>query len=71
MKAEIKELAKKRGLDIAEDSVGNIKDLAIDVISLIVEKSSNKYDDMIWSAIKGKVDEKFDELIDKIDGEVG
>lgn len=71
MKEEIKALAKARGLDIAEDAASNLGDLALDIIDLVVSKSENLYDDMVWGAVKGKVKEKMDEAIDKIDGVEG
>lgn len=70
-KKEIKDLAEKRGLDIAEDAAKNAAELAFDIIGMIILKSENKYDDLIWAGIEGKGREVLLKLIDKIDGEEG
>lgn len=62
-------LAKKRGLDIAEDAVQNLAELALDVVGEIVKSTKNTYDDMIWAGVEGKAREQVRELVDKIDGE--
>lgn len=70
-KKKILEMAKARGLDLAEDAAEKVVDLAMDVVSEVVALTENKYDDMIWTAVKGKVEEALDNLADKIDGEEG
>lgn len=70
-KKEVIELAKKRGLDLAEETAGELAELALDVIGAVIKKSSNAYDDLIWTALEGKAREVLADLIDKIDGEEG
>lgn len=70
-KAKLVEMAKKRGLDLAEDAAEGLAELALDVVGELVSKSENTYDDMIWAAMKGKAEEALKELVDKIDGEEG
>jgi hypothetical protein len=67
----IVEKAKAKGLDIAEDAVQDLQDLAFEIVTEIVAMTPNTYDDMIWAAVKGKADEVLDGLIDKIDGQEG
>lgn len=71
LKGKILSLAKSKGLVIAEDSVEALQDLAFEIIGEVIALTPNKYDDMIWSALKGKADEALDGLIDKIDGQEG
>lgn len=68
---EIKELAKKRGLDIVEGAAGEAAMLAIDIVKLMVEKSETQVDDMVMGAVEGIVREQALKLVDKIDGEEG
>ena len=68
-KKELMEMAKKRGMIVAEEASGELAELALDVVGLVVAKSENKYDDMVWGAIEGKAREVMAELVDKIDGE--
>lgn len=68
-KKEMLELAKGRGLDLAEDFAGELGELAIDIVGRVVALSENKYDDMIYAALEGKAREALAGLIDKIDGE--
>lgn len=70
-KAKLLELAKKRGLDIAEDAVESLGELALDLVGELVKSSKNSYDDLIWAGIEGKAREELKKLIDKIDGEEG
>tara|TARA_Y100000310_G_scaffold243676_1_gene248252 strand:- start:22465 stop:22695 length:231 start_codon:yes stop_codon:yes gene_type:complete len=69
LKKIIVEKAKAKGLDIAEDAVQDLQDLAFEIVGEIVAMTPNTYDDMIWTAVKGKADEVLDGLIDKIDGQ--
>lgn len=69
MKEELKELAKKRGLDIAEDALQDLGELAVDIVGLVVAKSGNKYDDLAFAALEGQLRESLKQLIDKLDGE--
>ena len=68
-KALVIKIAKEEGLDIAEDAVQSLQDVAFKVVGEIIKMTPNKYDDMIWEAVKGKADEVLDGLIDRIDGE--
>ena len=38
MKEKIKELAKKRGLDIAEEALQELGELAVDILGVIVDR---------------------------------
>lgn len=67
----LKELAKKRGLDVAEHSVQELMEFSMDLIGEVVKSTKNPFDDMIWGAIELKTREILTELIDKIDGEKG
>jgi len=71
MKKALVEMAKKRGLDVAEDAAGNLAELAIDVVKELVKATENTYDDMIFAALEGKAREALGDLVDKIDGEEG
>jgi len=68
---EVIELAKKRGLDLAEETAGNLAELALDIVGLLIGKSETKYDDLVWAAIEGKARDALADLVDKIDGEEG
>jgi hypothetical protein len=68
-KKELLELAKKRGLDVAEEAVESLGELALDIVGHVIKASKNQYDDMIWMAVEGKAREELKKLIDKIDGE--
>ena len=70
-KEELIELAKKRGLDVAEEAVESLGELALDIVGHVIKSSSNMYDDMIWAAVEGKAREELKKLVDKIDGEEG
>ena len=70
-KKEVLEMAKKRGLDLAEDAAGDLADLALDIVGAVIKKSSNTYDDLVWVAVEAKVREVLADLVDKIDGEEG
>lgn len=64
---KILELAKKRGLDIAEESVQALGQLALDIIGEYAIQ--NKYMKMLWVAVETDLRKELIELIDKIDGE--
>ena len=70
-KQELIDLAKAKGLDIAEDALQNIGELALEIVGKLIAQSENKYDDMIWAAVQGKASEELKKLIDKVDGQVG
>lgn len=70
-KKELLELAKKRGLDVAEEAVESLGELALDIVGHVIKASKNSYDDMIWMAVEGKAREELKKLIDRIDGEEG
>jgi hypothetical protein len=70
-KKEVLVMAKARGLDLAEDAAGDLAELALDIISFIIDKSENSYDDLIWVAVESKVREVLAKLVDKIDGMEG
>lgn len=63
--------AKAEGLEIAEDSAERLVRFALKTVGSVVEYTENKYDDMVWGAVKGKVEEVALELVDKIDGKEG
>ena len=71
LKKQVVEMAKAKGLVVAEEAAGDIQDLAFEIVDLVVKLTKNTYDDMIWGAVKGKADEMLDSLIDKIDGQEG
>jgi hypothetical protein len=62
------DLAEKKGLSMGEEALEELLDFSFEVISLVVEKSENKYDDMIWGAVKGKAKEYLAKVINKVDG---
>ena len=68
---KVLQMAKERGLDILEDSVENLGELALDIVGLMIKESKNNYDDMIWMAVEGKAREELKKLVDKIDGKEG
>jgi hypothetical protein len=70
-KSQVMELAKSKGVNIAEDAAGEVAELALEIVGLIVANSENKYDDMVWAAVEGKAKESLLALVDKIDGEEG
>lgn len=71
LKASIVAKAKAKGLDIAEDAVERLVELAIEIVGDVVHFTENKYDDLVWAAVEGKVKEVLLSLVDKIDGQVG
>jgi hypothetical protein len=66
-KNDILEMAKKRGLDLAEDSVQALGQLAVDVLGQYANQ--NKYAKMLWVAVEDDLRKELVDLIDKIDGE--
>ena len=70
-KDKVLQMAKERGLDILEDSVENLGELALDIVGLMIKESKNSYDDMIWMAVEGKAREELKKLVDKIDSKEG
>lgn len=70
-KQELIDMAKAKGLDIAEDALQSLGDLALEIVGKLIEQTENKYDDMIFMAVEGKAREELKKLIDKVDGEVG
>tara|TARA_R110001632_G_scaffold52197_2_gene129688 strand:+ start:2696 stop:2923 length:228 start_codon:yes stop_codon:yes gene_type:complete len=65
-KKEMIEIAKAEGLEIAEDACESLTEVAFKVIDMLIAKSENKYDDMVWMAVKGKAKEAALEAIDNI-----
>ena len=65
---KVLELAKKRGLDIAEESAQAVGQLLLDVLGEYA--NSNKYVKMLWIGVEDDLRKELVELIDKIDGEV-
>lgn len=65
-KEEILEMAKARGIDLADElAEKGMKELAhllLDVIGKIVDASENKYDDMIKAAVEGRLREMADAI---------
>lgn len=70
-KEELIQLAKDKGLDIAEDALQSLGELALEIVGKLIEQSENQYDDMIFAAVKGKAEEELKKLIDKLDGKEG
>jgi len=70
-KDKLLQLAKERGLEVAEEAVESLGELALDIVGLMIKESKNSYDDMIWLAVEGKAREELKKLIDKIDGKEG
>lgn len=70
-KDKLLQLAKERGLEVAEEAVESLGELALDIVGLMIKESKNDYDDMIWMAVEGKAREELKKLIDKIDGKEG
>lgn len=64
---QLLEMAKKRGLDIAEDSLQSLGQLALDIVEHYAQQ--NKYAKMLWVGIEDEVRKGLIEQIDKIDGE--
>lgn len=71
LKKEVLEVAKSRGLDLAEEAVADLANLALDLVSLVVKKTGNKTDDLVWGALELPAREIVADLVDKIDGEEG
>jgi len=69
MKERLIELAKKKGLVIAEDAIQDFAELIFEGLDIIVEETDTKLDDAIYAPLKGYAKKAIDELIDKIDGE--
>ena len=68
-KQTIIDLAKKRGLDIAEETAQNVGALALDIVGEIIKQTPNTIDDLAWAALEKQAREQLAKLIDKIDGE--
>lgn len=71
MKEEIKKILKDQGLDVAEDALQETAKMALEIVEVVVKHSPNKYDDMVWAAVKGKAEELLEDIIDKVDGKEG
>jgi hypothetical protein len=71
LKKKLEEVAKGKGLDLAEKTLEEICDLAFEIVEVLVMHTENKYDDMIFAAVKGKAIEFIKEKIDMIDGKEG
>jgi|VirMetMinimDraft_7_1064189.scaffolds.fasta_scaffold513604_2 hypothetical protein len=65
---ELLDMAKKRGLDIAEESAGALGQLALDIVGHYANQ--NKYAKMLWAGVEDDVRKGLANLVDKIDGEV-
>ena len=63
----ILEQAKKRGMDIAEESVQALGQLAVDILEYYAEQ--NKYAKMLFVAVEDDLRKNLIDLIDKLDGE--
>jgi len=64
---EILALAKKRGLDVAEESLQALGQLAVDIIELYAMQ--NKYAKMLFVGLEDDLRKGLAETIDKLDGE--
>ena len=51
---------------LAEDTAESALEVAFKLIDVIVLRSANKYDDVIWGAVKGKIKDYLDEKVDDI-----
>lgn len=70
LKKELKEEAKKRGLDFAEESVKKTAEFLFDAFPKIAAATDNKVDDAVVPFL-GLAKPMVMDLIDKIDGEEG
>ena len=70
MSPELKEKLKAEGLDLAEESVKDIVENALNTIRAIVKVTENKYDDMALPLIE-LAEKAIMDAVDKIDGQVG
>ena len=57
IKEKVLELAKLRGLEIAESAVKELAFLSLDVLKLVVKESENVIDDVVLASLEGKIKE--------------
>ena len=57
IKEQVLELAKLRGLEIAEGAAKELALLSLDVLKLIVKESDNLIDDVVLASLEGKIKE--------------
>ena len=68
-KEKLIELAKKRGLDILEETAGEVAQLALDIVDEVVKDTDTPIDDLVWAPLEGTIRTKVAEFVDQIDGE--
>lgn len=69
-KKALVEMLKAKGLDIAEDALKDLLDVALSIAEELVKKSENKYDDLLLVVLP-QIKPYLLEAIDKLDGQVG
>lgn len=69
-KQALLDLAKAKGLDIAEDALGKLLEAAFEIAEEMVKKSENKYDDLLLVVLP-QIKPYLLEAIDKLDGQQG
>lgn len=69
-KKALVEILKAKGLDIAEEALGEAIEALFEVAEEVVKQTENKYDDLLL-AILPQVKPLILKAIDKIDGQVG
>jgi hypothetical protein len=57
IKEKVLELAKLRGLEIAESAAKELALLSLDVLKLVVKESENLIDDVVLASLEGKIKE--------------
>ena len=57
IKEQVLELAKLRGLEIAEGAAKELALLSLDVLKLVVKESDNLIDDVVLASLEGKIKE--------------
>lgn len=69
MKEKLMQLAKDRGLDIAEETLENLCHLGVDIVEVLVKETETPIDDMVFASVEAKAREAIDKIdLDK-DGE--
>lgn len=70
LKKEFKEMAKAKGLDMAEDALKELLELALEMLPKLAAKTDNKIDDMVVPLL-AMIKPQLLVMIDKLDGEEG
>jgi hypothetical protein len=69
MKEKLLELAKVKGLVLAEDTAEKMVEFIFEGLDIVVAESENKIDDGLYMALKPMMMQAIEKLVDKIDGE--